>query len=99
MAFGFAPDQVVPNGVSLTVAAGQKAALVGMTGSGKSTPWCLIPRLYDARGGQVLIDGADVRDYKLASLRRQISFVLQDALLFRASVAQNIAYGRADANA
>jgi subfamily B ATP-binding cassette protein MsbA len=95
--FGFAPDQVVLNGLSLTVAAGQKAALVGMTGSGKSTLLCLIPRLYDARGGQVLIDGTDVRDYKLSSLRRQISFVLQDALLFRASVAQNIAYGRADA--
>ena len=84
-------------GLSLTVLAGQKAALVGMTGSGKSTLLCLLPRLYDVRGGQVLIDGTDVRDYRLGSLRRQISFVLQDALLFRASVARNIAYGKADA--
>ena len=95
--FGFATDQIVLNGATLVVEAGQKAALVGVTGSGKSTLLCLIPRLYDVRGGQVLIDGVDVRDYKLESVRRQVSFVLQDALLFRATVAQNIAYGMPDA--
>jgi ATP-binding cassette subfamily B protein len=95
--FGFAPDQVVLRDLNLTVAAGQRVALVGLTGSGKSTLLCLIPRLYDPRGGQVLIDGRDIRDYKLDSLRSQISFVLQDTLLFRATVAQNIAYGRPDA--
>jgi subfamily B ATP-binding cassette protein MsbA len=95
--FGFAPDQVVLRGLDLTVAAGQRVALVGPTGSGKSTLLCLIPRLYDPRQGQVLIDGRDIRDYRLDSLRRQISFVLQDTLLFRATVAQNIAYGRPEA--
>jgi ABC-type multidrug transport system fused ATPase/permease subunit len=74
-------------------------ALVGPPGSGKSTLLCLIPRLYDPRQGRVLIDGHDIRDYKLDSVRRQISFVLQDTLLFHATVAQNIAYGRPDATA
>lgn len=97
--FGFAPDQVVLDGVTLTVPAGKRAALVGLTGSGKSTMLCLLPRLYDVRGGQVRVDGRDVRDYKIESLRRQISFVLQEALLFRATVAQNIAYGKPDATA
>ncbi len=64
--------------------AGQRAALVGLTGSGKSTLIGLIPRLYDVRGGQVCIDGRDVRSYTLESLRQQVSFVLQDAVLFRA---------------
>jgi subfamily B ATP-binding cassette protein MsbA len=95
--FGFSPDQIVLNGVNLTVPAGTHAALVGVTGSGKSTLLCLVPRLYDVQGGQIRIDGRDIRDYKLESLRRQISFVLQDALLFRATIAQNIAYGKPDA--
>ncbi|MFA5909213.1 MAG: ABC transporter ATP-binding protein [Vicinamibacterales bacterium] len=95
--FGFSPDQSVLTGVNLTVAAGQRAALVGLTGTGKSTLLCLIPRLYDVRDGRITIDGDDIRDYKLETLRRQVSFVLQDTLLFRATVAQNIAYGRPDA--
>ena len=97
--FGFAPEQVVLSDLDLVVTAGQRVALVGPTGGGKSTLLCLIPRLYDPRRGAVLIDGRDVRGYKLDSLRRQISFVLQDALLFHATVAQNIAYGRPDATA
>jgi ATP-binding cassette subfamily B protein len=95
--FGFAPDQVVLRDLNLTIVAGQRVALVGPTGSGKSTLLCLISRLYDPRLGQVRIDGRDIREYRLDSLRRQISFVLQDTLLFRATVAQNIAYGRPDA--
>jgi ATP-binding cassette subfamily B protein len=95
--FGFAPGQVVLRDLDLTIAAGQRVALVGPTGSGKSTLLCLISRLYDPRQGQVRIDGRDIRDYRLDSLRRQISFVLQDTLLFRATVAENIAYGRPDA--
>jgi subfamily B ATP-binding cassette protein MsbA len=95
--FGFTPRQSVLDGIDLTVAAGQRAALVGLTGSGKSTLLCLISRLYDVREGSIRIDGVDIRDYKLDSLRRQVSFVLQDALLFRATAAQNIAYGRPDA--
>jgi ATP-binding cassette, subfamily B, bacterial len=96
--FGFSPEQPVLKDVSLAVAPGQRVALVGPTGSGKSTLLCLIPRLYDVQDGQVAIDGVDVRDFKLDSLRRQISFVLQDALLFRATVAQNIAYGKPGAS-
>jgi subfamily B ATP-binding cassette protein MsbA len=95
--FGFSPGQVVLNGVTLTVPAGTRAALVGVTGSGKSTLLCLVSRLYDVQGGQIRIDGVDIRDCKLESLRRQVSFVLQDALLFRATIAQNIAYGKPDA--
>jgi subfamily B ATP-binding cassette protein MsbA len=96
--FGFAPGLPVLKGINLEVHAGERVALVGPTGSGKSTLLCLIPRLYDVQSGHVLIDGRDVRDFKLDSLRRQISFVLQDALLFRATVAQNIAYGKPDAS-
>jgi len=95
--FGFADDQTVLEDLSLRVEPGQRVALVGPSGSGKSTLLCLLPRLYDPRHGRVLIDGHDVRDFKLDSLRRQISFVLQDTLLFRATVAQNIAYGRPEA--
>jgi ATP-binding cassette, subfamily B, bacterial len=96
--FGFTPEQTVLEDLSLTVEAGQRVALVGTTGSGKSTLLCLVSRLYDPRRGRVLIDGQDIKDLKLDSLRRQISFVLQDTLLFRTSVAQNIAYGRPDAS-
>jgi ATP-binding cassette subfamily B protein len=92
--FGYAPEQTVLNDVSLLVEPGQRAALVGLTGSGKSTLIGLIPRLYDTLGGQILIDGQDVRSYTLASLRQQVSFVLQEAVLFHATVAQNIAYGK-----
>jgi ATP-binding cassette, subfamily B, bacterial len=92
--FEYAAGQPVLTDVCLTVEPGQRAALVGLTGSGKSTLIGLIPRMYDPVAGQVMIDGRDVRDYTLASLRPQVSFVLQEAVLFHATVAQNIAYGR-----
>jgi subfamily B ATP-binding cassette protein MsbA len=92
--FAYAPGQRVLADVSLVVEPGQRAALVGPTGSGKSTLIGLIPRLYDVLDGRISIDGQDVRSYTLDSLRRQVSFVLQDAVLFRASVANNIAYGK-----
>lgn len=91
--FGYAPDRPVLRNVTLTVEAGQHAALVGASGCGKSTLIGLIPRFYDVLGGRVLLDGRDVREFTLDSLRRQVSFVLQDAVLFHASVAQNIGYG------
>jgi ATP-binding cassette, subfamily B, bacterial len=97
--FGYTPAQTVLADVSLRVEPGQRAALVGPTGSGKSTLIGLIPRLYDALGGEIRIDGRDVRSYTLESLRRQVSFVLQDPVLFRASIAQNIAYGKPGATA
>jgi ATP-binding cassette, subfamily B, bacterial len=95
--FGYAPDQPVLKGLNLVVRPGQRAALVGLTGSGKSTLIGLIPRLYDVVDGEVRVDDQSVRAYTLESLRRQVSFVPQEALLFRATLAQNIAYGKPDA--
>ncbi len=83
--------------ISFTVEPGQTIALLGTTGSGKSTLVNLIPRFYDATGGAVLVDGHDVRDVTLASLRSQIGIVLQEALLFSGPVRDNIAYGKPDA--
>jgi subfamily B ATP-binding cassette protein MsbA len=97
VSFGYAPDQLVLRDVTFEVAPDQRAAVVGLTGCGKSTMIGLVPRMYDVLGGTISIDGRDVRSYTLESLRRQVSFVLQDAVLFRATVAQNIAYGRPDA--
>jgi len=85
-------------GVSFSVEPGQTVALLGTTGAGKSTIINLIPRFYDVTGGAVLIDGHDVRDVTLASLRSQIGVVLQEALLFSGTVRDNIAYGRPDAS-
>jgi ATP-binding cassette, subfamily B, bacterial len=96
--FGYTPEHPVLNDVNLVVEPGQRVALVGLTGTGKSTLIGLIPRLYEVNGGQISIDGRDVRSYTLASLRRQVSFVLQEAVLFRASIAQNIAYGKPEAS-
>jgi len=84
--------------INLRVEPGQLAALVGPTGSGKTTIVNLIGRSYDPQKGIVKIDGQDVRTYKLKSLRQQISYVLQDTLLFRAPVWQNIAYGKPEAS-
>jgi ATP-binding cassette, subfamily B, bacterial len=95
--FGYAPGQIVLRDVNLTIEPRQRAALVGATGSGKSTLIALLPRLYDVLTGAVRVDGIDVRSYTLQSLREQVSFVLQDPVLFRASIAENIAYGRPDA--
>lgn len=84
--------------VSFSVQPGQTVAVVGTTGSGKSTIVNLIPRFYDPTAGQVLIDGYDVRDVTLDSLRRQIGVVLQDTMLFTGTIRDNIAYGRPDAS-
>jgi ABC-type multidrug transport system fused ATPase/permease subunit len=84
--------------VSLEVAAGTTVALVGATGSGKTTLVQLIPRLYDVTSGAVLVDGADVRDVDVAALRRAIAVVDDNPFLFSATVAENIAYARADAS-
>jgi subfamily B ATP-binding cassette protein MsbA len=92
--FGYRPDRPVLDGLDLVVEAGQRAALVGVTGSGKSTLIGLIARMYDVEAGRILVDGVDVRSYTLESLRQQVSFVLQEAVLFHATVAQNIVYGR-----
>jgi ATP-binding cassette subfamily B protein len=84
--------------ISLTVQPNQVIALIGPTGSGKTSLVNLIPRFYDASQGQVLVDGYDVKQVDLVSLRRQIGIVLQTSLLFSDSVRENIAYGRPDAS-
>ena len=96
--FAYDPDgPPVLDGVDLDIPAGRAVALIGPTGSGKSTLTQLIPRYYDATAGRVLVDGADVRDVRLDDLRRQIGVVSQDPFLFSTSVRENIAYGRPEA--
>ena len=94
VAFGYDPANPILRDVNFRIEPGQLVGVVGTTGGGKSTVVSLIPRFYDANGGRVLIDGADVRDYTKASLRGQIGFVLQDTVLFRGTIRENIAYGR-----
>jgi ABC-type multidrug transport system fused ATPase/permease subunit len=90
--------QLTLDDVSLTVGPGEVVALVGPSGAGKSTIAQLVPRLYDPQTGAVLIDGHDIRDFTLESLRSQIGMVLQDTVLFTGTVGYNIAYGRAEAS-
>jgi ATP-binding cassette subfamily B protein len=91
-------DQDVINGVSFKAEPGETIAILGQTGAGKSSIINLIPRFYDVTGGQVLIDGNDVRDITLDSLRSQIGIVLQETTLFSGSIRDNIAYGRPEAS-
>ena len=95
--FGYDPDRPVLRGVNLEVKAGESIAVVGHTGVGKSTLISLIPRLYDATQGRILIGGVDVRDLELRSLRESVSVVLQDPILFSGTVRDNIAYSRPEA--
>ncbi|MBV7338634.1 ABC transporter ATP-binding protein/permease [Chloroflexi bacterium TSY] len=90
-------NEEVLDEVSFSVEQGQQVALLGATGSGKSTLVHLIPRFYDVTGGQILIDGIDVREWAPESLRSQIGMVLQQNTLFSGTVRENIAYGRPDA--
>jgi ATP-binding cassette subfamily B protein len=94
---GADPDRDVLNGVDLVVEPGETVALVGASGAGKSTLVSLIPRLYDATSGAVLVDGHDVRDLTLASLRASIGVVAQDPHLFHESIGDNLRYARPDA--
>jgi ATP-binding cassette, subfamily B, bacterial len=98
VSFDYGDGREVLHDVSFTVLAGQRLALVGSSGAGKSTIISLILRLYEPHAGAIRIDGVDIRDYKIKSLRRHIGLVLQQSILFGATVRENIAYGRPDAS-
>ncbi|MFM7320351.1 MAG: ABC transporter ATP-binding protein, partial [Armatimonadota bacterium] len=97
VSFGYVLDEPVLRGIDLTVEPGSMVALVGATGAGKSTLADLVPRFHDPDVGAVLVDGQDVREVTLASLRRHIALVPQRTVLFTGTLAENIAYGRPDA--
>jgi ATP-binding cassette subfamily B protein len=95
--FAYTPGRPVLRGISSVVEPGAKVVIMGRTGSGKSTLVSLVPRLFDPTAGAVTIDGTDVRDFTLESLRAQISVVQQESVLFGLSIVENIRYGRPDA--
>jgi ABC-type multidrug transport system fused ATPase/permease subunit len=97
VAFAYNKDAPVLTDVNFEIKAGQMVGVVGPTGGGKSTIVSLIPRFYDPSAGKVSVDGVDIRDYKIHGLRNQIAYVLQETVLFRGTVAENIAYGRGSA--
>ena len=94
VAFGYGSEALVLRDVSFTIQPGQVVGIVGPTGSGKSTVVSLMPRFYDPSAGRVLIDGVDIATHKLTALRAQIGFVLQETVLFRGTIGENIAYGK-----
>ena len=96
--FAYEPGRTVLSHINLVIAPGEKVAIVGATGAGKSTLVSLIPRFYDPTEGEVRIDGEDIRNYSLQSLREQISLVLQDSLLFSGTIRENIAFARPGAS-
>src|SRR5207302_3012491 len=97
VSFSYRPGKAVLQGLNLKLEAGEKVALVGMSGSGKSTIAKLIARLYDANGGAVYIDGIDVRNVRLASLRTKVCYLLQDAVIFNRTVKENLLLGNPSA--
>lgn len=96
--FGYDPKVAVLRNLTLSIPAGAKVALIGPSGAGKTTLLQLLPRFYDPDAGSVQIGGLDVRDVRLADLRRNVAYVQQEALLLPATVAENISYGRPGAN-
>jgi len=99
VSFGYDPERPVLRGLDLELEAGRVVALIGHTGAGKTTTAALVPRFYDVQRGRVAVDGHDVRDVTLASLRREIGAIAQDPFLFSATVRENIAFGRPEATA
>ncbi|QRM57762.1 ABC transporter ATP-binding protein [Sinorhizobium sp. BG8] len=96
--FGYRADRPIFDGLDLSIKAGETVALVGPSGAGKTTLCSLLPRFYEPSGGGILIDGIDIRDMTLNSLRSNIGIVQQDVFLFAGSIRENIAYGRLDAS-
>jgi ATP-binding cassette subfamily B protein len=97
VAFGYDPQRPVLEDIDLEIEPGQNVAVIGHTGSGKTTLTALVPRFYDVTSGRLEIDGVDVRDIKLQSLRRAIAVISQDPFLFSTNVRENIAFGAPDA--
>lgn len=95
--FGYDPDKPVLKDISLSIPAGTQVAIVGPTGSGKTTIINLLTRFYDVTGGSIMLDGHDLRDYRMRDLREIFGVVLQDTALFASTVKENIAYGQDDA--
>jgi ATP-binding cassette subfamily B protein len=95
--FGYATDRPVLKNVTFKVNAGERIAILGATGSGKTSLVYLIPRFYDVNAGRILIDGKDAKSYKISSLRRQIGLVLQDVFIFTGTIKDNIAFGQPEA--
>src|SRR5437762_1008906 len=98
VSFSYAPDRPVLHDVSFTIAAGTSVGIEGATGAGKSTLINLLTRLYDPSAARILLDGIDLRDYRRDDLRRQFAVVLQESVLFSASISENIAYAVQDAS-
>lgn len=98
VSYQYLVDHSVLKQINLRVGPGERVAIVGPTGAGKSTLVSLVPRFYDPQGGRVTIDGVDLREFQLKSLRRQIAMVLQPPLIFPITIRENIAYGRPDAS-
>ncbi len=94
VAYGYTPDNLLMRDVNLVAEPGQKVAVVGATGAGKTTLINLLMRFYEVNGGRITLDGVDTRDLTRADLRRQFGMVLQDAWLFEGTIADNIAYGK-----
>lgn len=95
--FGYGPQKQVLRGINLTIHAGETVAFVGPSGAGKTTITSLLPRFYELDAGRITIDGIDIREMTLASLRREIGIVQQDVFLFAGTMRENIAYGRLEA--
>ncbi|MEJ2305530.1 MAG: ATP-binding cassette domain-containing protein, partial [Anaerolineales bacterium] len=96
--FGYNPDKLVIKDFSATAVPGQKVALVGPTGAGKTTMVKLLMRFYDVSSGAILVDGHDIRAFTRQDLRKMFAMVLQDTWLFNGTIMENIRYGRADAS-
>ncbi|SFB12417.1 ABC transporter ATP-binding protein [Clostridium frigidicarnis] len=96
--FGYDPDKIIVNDFSINVKPGQKVAIVGPTGAGKTTMVKLLMRFYDVNSGSILVDGRDIRDFKRKDLRKVFGMVLQDTWLFNGEIMENIRYGNLDAS-